>query len=78
MALSTTLHKQPEGEPLSAKTLKAFLSITHDDTPIKIKIGDTFYDIREFRQVTDATVDSRTMKVLVPVDFKVDFAMVTK
>jgi predicted TIM-barrel enzyme len=69
MALSTTLKTQPEGEPVTAKTLKAFLSITHDDTPIMIKIGDTYHNIREIRQVTDSAVSGSVLKVLVPVDF---------
>lgn len=53
---------------MSARALRALLTVSHDDTPIKIKIGNTLYDIREFRQVTDATVSNSVMKVLVPID----------
>ena len=72
MALSTTILQQPVGESLTAKTLKALLECVHDDTPIKIKIGDTFLDIREWRQVSGADVGPTVLKVLVPVDFTIN------
>lgn len=68
MAIITTLFKPEEGEPLKADKLKAFLAITHDNTPIMIKIGDAYYNIREIRQVTDPAVGPEVMKVFVPVD----------
>lgn len=69
MALSTTILKQPDGEPLTVKTLRALLECAHEDTPVKIKIGDTFHDIREWRHVSGADVGDLVLKVLVPVDF---------
>lgn len=67
--LSTTLLKLTG--PLLNKVLAQFCSITHEDTPIKIKIGDKFYDVREIRQVSFGPGEP-VCKVLVPVDLTIE------
>lgn len=66
MGFSTTLFRA-EG-PLLNKVLRAFAINSHDDTPIKIKIGDAYVDVKEVRQVTFGPGEP-VCKVLVPVDF---------
>lgn len=68
MALSITLTKQTEDEPLTVKRLITLLNTSHDDTPIMLKIGDVYHHVSEVRQVTDLAVSRSVLKVLVPVD----------
>ena len=68
MGLSTTVLKLDPGVRLDAATLARFLSISHPDTPIVIKIGDALVEVREIRQVT-TNPGEPVLKVLVPVDF---------
>lgn len=67
-AFSVPIYQPKEGADLTAGMLKQLLEIVHDDTPIKVKIGDTYYPIREYRQVTDLSVSPHVLKVLVPAD----------
>jgi hypothetical protein len=68
MGLSTTLFKAADGEVVDADTLRKFLEISHKDTPIMLKIGDTLVAVREIRHVF-GDPGTPVMKVLVPVDF---------
>lgn len=69
--LSTTLLTVSPDQQLKAETLKRFLSITHDETPIMIKIGNKFVAVREVRQVSFGPGEP-VAKVLVPVDFALE------
>lgn len=68
MGLSHTLLKLEPGSALGAGTLRKFLEISCDDTPVKLKIGDVLVDVREVRQVSTEPGEP-ILKVLVPVDF---------
>ena len=69
--LSTTILKNEAEQPLLAKTLKALLDTVHDDSPIMIKIGEKYVQVREWRQCSFGPGEP-VAKVLVPVDFPIE------
>lgn len=66
--LSTTILKNEPEQPLLASTLKALLNTVHDDSPILIKLGDSYVHVKEWRQCSFGPGEP-VAKVLVPVDF---------
>lgn len=67
--LSTTILNLAPEQPLLAKQLKALLETVHDDSPILIKVGDSYVHVREWRQCSFGPGEP-VAKVLVPVDFQ--------
>lgn len=55
MKLSTTLIKQPDGEPIKNGTVKEILSVYHPDCLIKVIVDGELRDVKEIRQVSTGT-----------------------
>lgn len=55
MKLSTTLVKQPDGEPMQNATAKNILNCYHDGCLVKVVVDGQLRDIKEIRQISTGT-----------------------